>query len=186
MGSIRRALVFLGLTLAAAGLTSIPAGVGVEVDMETLNRLLGAVTRTRFDVQLPVGTQVTVELQDLRVTGLAPATKDKQHSILTAVTLVAPDIGLRVPLKPRVVLDVVQESGASLLELRFEDAGLAVPLVGRLNFARLAKPLRFPADNEFLIEGAEGNVPITSKLKNIEMGRDTIRFEFDVAVPAKP
>ena len=59
------------------------------------------------------------------------------------------------------------------------------PLVGRLNFARLAKPLRFPADNEFLIEGADGNVPVTSKLKGIEMGRDTIRFEFDVAVPPK-
>ena len=185
MVGMRRALVFLALMVAVGGLSSVPAGVGVEVDLETLNRLLGAVTRSRFDVELAAGTAVTVELQDLKVTGLAPATKDKQNAILTAVTLVAPDLGLRVPLKPRVVLDVVQESGASLLELRFEDAGLAVPLVGRLNFARLAKPLRFPADNEFLIEGADGNVPVTSKLKGIEMGRDTIRFEFDVAVPPK-
>ena len=185
MASLRGALVFLALTLAAGGPAGVAAGVGVEVDLETLNRLLSAVTRSRFDVALAAGATVSVELQDLKVTGLAPATKDKQNAILTAVTLVAPDLGLRVPLKPRVVLDVVQESGASLLELRFEDAGLAVPLVGRINFARLAKPLRFPADNEFLIEGAEGNVPVTSRLKGIEMGRDTIRFEFDVAVPPK-
>jgi hypothetical protein len=145
MVGMRRALVFLALMVAVGGLSSVPAGVGVEVDLETLNRLLGAVTRSRFDVELAAGTAVTVELQDLKVTGLAPATKDKPNAILTSVTLVAPDIGLRVPLKPR----------------------------------------RFPADNEFLIEGADGNVPVTSKLKGIEMGRDTIRFEFDVAVPPK-
>jgi len=182
MGSIRRALVFLAL--AWGGLTSASAGVGVEVDLATLNRLLQAVTASRFDVELAAGKVVTLELQDLRVTGLAPAGTDRQrNAILTSVTLVAPDLGLRLPLRPRVVLDVVHEAGASLLELRFEDTGLAVPLVGQINFARLAPPLRFPADNAFVIEGADGDVPVTSRLTGIEMGRDTIRFEFDVDVP---
>jgi len=183
MSSIRRNAWAIRVA-TIAWLSTAAAGVGVEVDTETLNRLLAAVATNRFDVDLGAGNIVTVELHDLRVTGLAPAATAKERdAILTSVTLVAPQLGLRIPLRPRVVVGVVKEDGASLLELRFEDTGLAVPLVGQINFARLAPPLRFPADNAWVIAGANGDVPVTSRLARIEMGRDTIRFEFDVDVP---
>lgn len=182
MGSMRRGVWLVPAILGWVGAAA--AGVGVEVDTATLNRLLGAVAANRFNLDLGAGNVVAVELHDLRVTGLAPAATAKERdTILTSVTLVAPQLGLRIPLRPRVVLGVVRENGASLLELRFDDAGLAVPLVGQINFARLAPPLRFPADNSFIIAGASGDVGVTSRLAGIQMGRETIRFEFDVDVP---
>jgi len=137
MARMHRRACFLAIGVAG-WFSAASAGVGVEIDMATLNRLLAAVAANQFDVDLGAGNVVTVELHDLRVTGLKPAASAKERdAILTAVTVVAPQLGLRVPLRPRVVVDVVREKGASLLELRFEDTGLAVPLVGQINFARL-------------------------------------------------
>ena len=186
MASIIRATC-LFVMVAAGSVSGVTGGVGVEVDTATLNRLLAAVAADRFELDLGGGNVVTVELQDLQVTGLRPATTSEgRDAILTSVTVVAPQVGLRVPLRPRVVVDVVEDGGASMLELRFEDTGLAVPLMGSINFARLTPPLRFPADNAWVIAGARGDVPLTSRLVRIEMGEQKIRFEFDVDVDAGP
>jgi len=186
MPGIHRRACFLAIGVAG-WLSAASAGVGVEIDTATLNRLLAAVAANRFDVDVGAGNVVTVELQNLQVTGLQPAPSAKERdSILTSVTVVAPQLGLRVPLRPRVVVDVVRENGASLLELRFEDTGLAVPLVGSINFARLAPPLRFPTDNTWAIAGAQGDVPLTSRLVGVEMQKDRIRFNFDVDVADGP
>jgi hypothetical protein len=58
--------------------------------------------------------------------------------------------------------------------------------VGQINLASLVPPMRYPADNVFLLDGAQGDVPVTSRLRKIKMGREAIRFELDLQVADGP
>jgi hypothetical protein len=58
--------------------------------------------------------------------------------------------------------------------------------VGSIDVAPFLPPLRFPAENLWLVAGAEGNVEVRSRLSRIEMGRKVVRFEYDLeTVPSK-
>ena len=84
------------------------------MDAATLNRLLAAVAVNRVEVPLGPQRTVTVELHDLRVTGFEPpGASGGKGTILAAVRVVAPELGLQVPLEPRIVVDVANEAGAS-------------------------------------------------------------------------
>jgi len=163
------------------------AGVTVDIDAPTLNQILTAISVAEVEVPISAQSTVTVELHDLRVIGFEPS-PDQQRpgAILTAVRVVAPELGLEVPLEPRIAVDVVRDGEASILEFRFEDLGLKIPFVGQINLASLVPPMRYPADNVFLLDGAQGDVPVTSRLTAIKMGRDTIRFELDLQVSEIP
>ena len=73
------------------------------------------------------------------------------------------------------------EAELSILELRFEEVVLPLPL-GKMNIARFLPPVRLPADGIFLMDGAGGDVRVRSKLSDVRMGRDVLRLEFDVQV----
>jgi hypothetical protein len=152
--------------------------------MATLNEILNAVSVEQVEVPLSTERSVTVELHDLRVKGLLPAkTRNERHAIRTAVTVVAPDLGLRMPLEPLLTLDVVQDAEAgSVLELRFVDLGFDVPLMGHVNLAAAVPPMRYPATNQWLLDGARGPVPMISRLSSIDMEADRIRFRLEVDV----
>ncbi|HXV75123.1 MAG TPA: hypothetical protein VD788_02310 [Candidatus Polarisedimenticolaceae bacterium] len=184
---IRYSRVAGACLLLALAVGPISAGVAVEIDSATLNEILGAVSVNRVEVALTENNTVVVELHDLHVIGLVPSTRDGQrHAILTSVLVVAPELGLKLPLEPRVALDVVQLDGASMLELRFEDLGLRVPLMGQVNLAAMLPPMRYPATNVWMLDGARGGVPVASRLSSIEMDQRRVRFLLDVEVVATP
>jgi len=134
---------------------------------------------------VPISTQrtITVRLEDLVVTGLDPAAGEKgQGYILTSMTLRSPDLGLSLRVEPRISLDVVERNGESMLELRFEEVPLKLPFAGAINLAPLIPPLRYPTDSVWLLAGARGDVPITSRLTAIRMGRQALRFVFEIEV----
>ena len=162
------------------------AGVGARPD-RLRPQFTGTVTVAQVEVPISAQSTVTVELHDLKVIGFEPS-PDQQRpgAILTAVRVVAPELGLEVPLEPRIAVDVVRDGEASILEFRFEDLGLKIPFVGQINLASLVPPMRYPADNVFLLDGAQGDVPVTSRLTAIKMGRDTIRFELDLEISETP
>jgi len=175
------------ILLIIMGTAPITAGVTVDIDAQTLNQILAAVSVTQVEVPISAQSTVTVELHDLRITGFDPHPDEgKPGAILTSVRVVAPELGLVVPLEPRIAVDVVREGEVSNLEFRFEDLGLKIPFVGQINLANLVPPIRYPADNLFLLDGAQGEVPVTSRLRAIEMGRDSIRFELDLEVSERP
>ena len=96
--------------------------------------------------------------------------------------LKVPEVGIDMRVRPRISLRVNEIDGESSLELRFERVAFPLPLVGTINVARLLPPLRYPTDSIWFLAGARGNVPVASRLKNVEMGRQAIRFVFEVEV----
>ena len=128
---------------------------------------------------------LTVLLEDLEVTGLDPSAGDKgQGHILTSLNVRVPELGFEVGVDPKVSLNVAKRENTSMLELRFEELVLPLPLLGSINVAGLVRPIRYNTDATWLLDGARGDVPVNSTLKEIVMGRDAIRFLFDIEVLA--
>jgi hypothetical protein len=178
---IRVAAAVAGLWLLAAG--GARADVAFEVDKETLNRILAEVSLDRVAVPISPQRSITVRLEKLHVTGLDPAAGEGGRGyILTSMMLRAPDLGVSLRVEPRISLDVVDEDGEALLELRFEQVPLKLPIAGTINLAPLIPPLRYPTDNAWLLAGARGDVPIISRLSDVRMGREALRFVFEVEV----
>jgi hypothetical protein len=172
-------LAFVALFWAAAGPTR--AEIAFEVDKQTLNDVLAEVTLDRVAVPITPKTVVTVMLEDLVVTGFDP-TVGEHGNILTSVRLRVPEIGVNIPVKPRISLNVYEQSEGVMLELRFEEVRFGVPLVGEVDAAPLLPPMRYPTDNVFMLAGARGDVPIETRLKSVRMGREALRFVFEVEV----
>jgi hypothetical protein len=167
----------------AAGAGAARAEVSFTVDKETLNDLLGALVADRVDVQLGGETAFPVFFDDMQITGFDPSAGDqRQGYILTSLNVRIPALALGLTVKPRISLNVVKQGEASLLELRFEHLVLPLPLAGSIDIASLVPPIRYNADNIWLMAGARGDVPVDSSLKEIVMGREAIRFIFDVVV----
>jgi hypothetical protein len=167
----------------AAGAGAAHADVSFTIDKETLNDLLGALLADRVDVPLGSETAVAVYFDDMQITGLDPSAGDEgQGYILSSLKVRVPTLGLNLTVKPRISLNVVEKGGASMLELRFERLVLPMPLAGSIDIAALVPPIRYDADNVWLLAGARGNVPIDSRLKKIDLGRDAIRFMFAVEI----
>ncbi len=176
------AIVTFGLGPAA------PAGAGATLglDLETLNELLPALSAGEIAVPLGGGRPVGVLLENLRVTGLDPATDSGPGHILTSMRVRIPQLGLDLPVEPRLSLRVVQQEAVSVLELRFEKVEVNVALVGTLDIAAFLPPLRFPAESLFHIDGAAGAVRVRSRLTGVEMGRNVVRLGFDLDATEAP
>jgi len=174
---------FAGLVLASP----CPAGVTLGIDLATLNELLPALAANEIQVPLPTGQTVGVRLENLRVNSLEPQGGPAGTGVILASMRVRiPQLGLDVPVDPQLSLHVKSDAGPSLLELRFEQAQVALPMAGSLDIATFLPPLRFPAEYAWRLAGAAGNVELKSKLTSIEMGRNVLRLAFDVdAGPGK-
>jgi len=178
---VRISTLIAALWLVGAG--AARAEVAFEVDKTTLNQILSKVALDQVAVPISPQRTITVRLEDLLVTGFDPAAGEGgQGYILTSKMLRVPDLGVNLRVEPRISLNVVEQDGEALLELRFEQVPLKVPFAGAINLAPLIPPLRYPTDNVWLLAGARGDVPIVSRLSKIRMGREALRFVFEVEV----
>jgi len=150
----------------------------VDIDAGTLNDLLSAAALQEVTVPITEQRKLTVQMENLVVTGLDPAARN----IVTSMRVRVPEIGLALTVDPRVSLSVVKENDDSLLELRFEKIEVPLPLAGTINIAGLMPPLRYPADHLWLVAGGGGDVLVRSRLSKIAMGRTAISLEFEIDV----
>ena len=155
------------------------AGVALDFDVATLNELLPALSASAISVPITENQTVNVFLEEMRVTGLEPAAEGSGH-ILTSMRVRVPQLGLDLPVSPRISLHATEDRSGSLLELRFEEVRLALPLAGSIDIAPLMPPLRFPAENVFVVAGAVGDVEVRSRLRDIKMGQRVVRLEFEL------
>jgi hypothetical protein len=173
----------VGLALAIILGAPCRADVVITIDAETLNEVLPEVSRQEVIVPVSVDQSLTVRLSDLRITGFDPTAGDGQPgSLLASLNLEVSELGTRLPVQPRISLHVLTGQGPSELELRFEQLMLPLPLMKPINVAGMLPPLRFPADNLFVINGAQGDVMVQSQLERIRIEQNGIRFDFSVAV----
>jgi len=179
-----RRLVCLFALLICLGLPA-RATVTVAIDQATLNDLLAALSRQELNFPVTDTHTVKVLLDDLRVLAIEPDAGENGQ-IRTSVRIRVPDFGLDVRVEPRVSFHVAQQGQTSFLELRFDEVPLQLPMTGAVNLASLVPPTRFPANSAWLIGGAEGDVEVRSRLVNIDMEPERIRFTLEIVVPEQP
>ena len=156
-------------------------GMTVEFDTQTLNDVLPALTASEIEVPLSEDSAIAVVLQDLQVTGLEPgAGDDGSGHILTSMRVRVPQLGLDLPVESKLSLHVTAGEPRDLLELRFDEVQITLPLAGSIDIAAFLPPLQFPAENIWRVEGANGDIRVRSKLSRIDMGREVLRFEFEL------
>jgi hypothetical protein len=158
-----------------------PAAVSVGFDIETLNELLPALSANAIEVPITEKRSVEVFLDKLKITGLDPAAEEGGTGhILTSMQVRIPQLGVRLPIKPRLSLHALEIDTAAILELRFEEAKISLPLVRLIDIAPFLPPMRFPTDSVFLIAGVRGDVEVRSRLTDIAMGQKVVRLEFEL------
>jgi hypothetical protein len=160
----------------------VAAGVTVGFDVATLNEVLPALSAEEIAVPISGNNSIGVRLEKMQVTGLDPTAGGEggPGHILTSMRVRVAQLGIDLPVEPRLSLHVVEQESGSLLELRFERVEIPLPLAGSIDVAAFLPPISFPAENLWLLAGAEGTIEIKSELSGIEMGRNVLRFEFDL------
>ena len=175
-------LPLAGVLLLACFGSTVQAHVDVIMDAETIGELLAALTPENLQVPIPGGQRLNVKISDLKVAGFDPAAGNGQGHVLTSLTLNVPDLGLTVPVEPRVALEVVEQDGLQVCQLRFKEVKLDLSVLGSVDISRLLPAIRVPADHVAVARGARGDVHVRSKLVDVQMGTRALRLRFDVSV----
>lgn len=177
------AATFLSVALACAGGPTPLAGVDISVDAETLSTLLAATIPP--EVFLPVTGEhtLTLVLDDFRVTGFEPTGGDNGRGLLlTSLMLEVPELGLKLPVQPKLSLQLDDQDGQRICYLRFERVEVPLPIAGNVNIAYLLPKLPVPADNVTTIHSARGLFDVRTRLAEARMGARNLRFTFDLDV----
>jgi hypothetical protein len=168
--------------VAVAAVTSSAASVDVTLDAQSLNSLLTALAPASINVPLAAGRSVTLEIHDLHVTSFDPAVGDgSQGHILTALQLKVPELGIDVPVTPRLSLQVRDTDGKRVCYLRFEKVEVPMPLTGTVNVAPLLPLLPIHSDGTaWNVQGSRGNVRVQPRLLDAKLGTKNLRLTFDL------
>lgn len=175
---IATALLFL-LALASPAL----ARVDVTLDTGSLNDMITNMAPERVPVELAAGRSITLVLHDLKVTGFDPAGGGTgQGYVRTSVRLQVPELGLDVPLTPKLSLQFRDANGKKVAYLRFEEVQLMLPVTGAINVAPLLPPLPIITDNAWIVNSARGKVRVEPRLVDARLGTSALRLAFDLVV----
>jgi hypothetical protein len=177
-----RPLLGILVGLLAAALSPCTAGVTVILDSRTLNELLAAGTVHEVRLPLTASSSLNVLLEELTVTRLEPAPDStRADTIHASLRVRVPSLGLDLRVAPRLALSVAQGDAGSVLELRFQELRVPLPL-GAMDIAPFLAPQRYPADSVFQLDGAQPPVNLRSRLTRVRMAADSLRFEFELDV----
>jgi hypothetical protein len=187
MSSTRRSFLRLTLVsaLSVAATVPAPAAVDVVVDAQTLTDLLSTMVPPSAALDLTPENRLTLKIQDLRVTGFDPAGGNGGH-ILAALRVEVPELGMKLPLQPRLSLHLGEKDGLKLCYLQFERVTLPVPLAGSLDIASLLPRIPVPADQLNAIETARGPFQVRTRLAGTEIRSAAVAFRFDILVSPMP
>lgn len=182
-------LARLALALASVALAAAPAlaRVDVTLDAASLNEMLATMAPDHVDVGLSAGRSLTIQLQDLKVTGFDP-TAGPNGGLTTSLRLIVPDLGIDVPVTPHLTLDVREAaSGQKSCFLRFDKVVLNLPVSGPVDVAALLPPLPMLSDAAWVVNSARGRVRVKPQLVDAKTGAKSIRLGFELDVePAPP
>lgn len=184
---MRRVFV-AGLFVLAAAVPYAPrasATVDLQVDRDTLSSLLATMVPPDVPLELAGGNVVTLRIREFRVNGFDPDAGPRGQ-VLTSFRLEVPELGLRVPVQPRLSLHVTEKDGQALCNLRFEDIRFAVPFAGAMNIAPLLPEIPVPADEVTAVETPGGIFRVRTRLIDARVGADTLDLSFRLDVEPAP
>jgi hypothetical protein len=174
-------IVALVLCLTAA-VAPARADTTIIIDTDTLNTIISPMSLKAADIPLSKSSSVRVTLDELRVLGIDPSGGvDKRGVLLTSLRLEVEALGIAITVKPALSLHVVAAGARSVLELRFEEVVLPLPL-GSIDIARMLAPIRFPAETIFHIGNDSEAVPFRSKIADVKMNSKAVYFTMAIDV----
>lgn len=176
--------VFAAVVLAAAALApSADARVEVTLDATSLNELIANMAPESVPVKLGGGRALNIGLSDLRVTGFDPSGgKNGEGLVLTTLRLKVPELGLDVPVSPRLSLQFREGNGRKVAYLRFEEVRIELPLTGAVDLAALLPLLPITTDTSWVVAAQRGNVRVSPRLVDAKLGQRHMRLGFDLDV----
>jgi hypothetical protein len=178
---MRRLLMAVLTALCAA----VPAAARVDVtlDQETLNQLITNLAPDNVAVALPAGAKVHLRMENVKVTGFDPAGGGGSRGhVLTSLNLKIPELGLDVPVAPRLSLQFKEGNGRKVAYLKFEEVNIPLAATGNLNIAPLLPILPLVADTVWNVDAARGPVRVEPKLVDAVVGTKNLRLGFDLEV----
>lgn len=177
------------LAVLAAVFAVVPAFARVDVtlDQATLNDLITNLAPDNVAVSLPAGAKVNVRMENLKVTGFDPAAGGESRGhILASVTLKIPELGLDVPVSPRLSLQFKEGNGRKVAYLKFEEVNIPLAATGNLNVAPLLPILPLVADTAWKVDSARGPVRVQPNLVDAVIGTKNLRLAFDLSISPEP
>ena len=178
--NLRRAAVLLSLF----ALISAPAVARIDVtlDAESLNGLLASMAPNQVDVGLTAGRGLTIQMQDLKVTGFDP-TAGRHGGVATSLRLIVPELGIDVAVAPHLTLEIADApAGRKVSLLRFDKVVLDLPLTGAVDVAALLPPLMLMPDTGWIVNSARGKVRVRPNLIDATTGTKNIRLGFTLEI----
>ena len=178
--NLRGAVVLLSLS----ALISAPAAARIDVtlDAESLNGLLASMAPNHVDVGLTAGRGLTIQMQDLKVTGFDP-TAGRHGGVATSLRLIVPELGIDVAVAPHLTLEIADApAGRKVSLLRFDKVLLNLPLTGAVDVAALLPPLMLMPDTGWIVNSARGKVRVRPNLIDATTGTKNIRLGFTLDV----
>jgi hypothetical protein len=158
------------------------ARIDVSLDAESLNGLLASMAPDHVDVSLAAGRSLTIQMKDLKVTGFEP-TAGPNGGVNTSLRLIVPDLGIDVPVEPRLTLEIQDVAGGRKASfLRFDKVVLNLPLTGSVDVASLLPPLALLPDAAWVVNSARGRVRVRPTLVDAKTGAKGIRLGFTLDV----
>ena len=178
--NLRRAAALLSILI----LISVPAFARIDVtlDAESLNGLLASMAPNHVDVGLTAGRGLTIQMQDLKVTGFDP-TAGRHGGVATSLRLVVPELGVDVTVEPHLTLEITEAAGGRKASfLRFDKVLLNLPLTGAVDVAALLPPLALMPDAAWIVNAARGKVRVKPNLVDAKTGTKNIRLGFTLDI----
>lgn len=178
--NLRRAA--LALTLATLVYAPARARIDLTLDAESLNGILASMAPDHVEVDLAGGRSLTIQMQDLKVTGFDPAA-GPNGGVTTSLRLLVPDLGIDIPVAPHLTLEITDAGGGRKTSfLRFDKVMLNLPLTGAIDVAALLPPLALMPDAAWVVNAARGKVRVKPQLVDAKTGTKNIRLSFRLDV----
>jgi hypothetical protein len=179
--------VVVAVVLLIGAARSAFAKAEVTIDAASLNELMSAMAVSQVRVPLTEGRGVTLKLHDFRVTGFDPTEGEKQEGfVLTSLRLEVPELGLNLPLTPRLSLQTGEKNGKRIAYLKFERVSVPLPITGAVDVAPLLPVLPLPTDTSWTVAADSGNVRVRTILTEARMGAKNLRLSFDLEATKTP
>jgi len=179
---MRPLLTAAAFALAALVFAPAAARIDVTLDADSLNGLLASMAPDHVEVGLSAGRSLTIQMQDLKVTGFDPAA-GPNGGLTTSLRLLVPELGIDIPVTPHLTLEIGKGAGGRRASfLRFDKVMLNLPLTGAVDVAALLPPLALMPDTAWVVDSARGKVRVKPDLVDARTGSKNIRLGFELAV----